>query len=204
MKVGQAKIEIAVDDDTIYNYFIAENDRKIGEMVNKVADRNNYQLFTKQEIKNGLDTIVLDPNDLKQEIDVSLVEKYEIEMKKAFIKIAFELGYYWIGKDYLKDPIAKLISGILENPIKANNEEQVSCQINNLYQKESYFEDTYENYYHLGALFKDDYNNIRCIIRIFDLFDANIVICKQATKYNISNKFLSVNSITGKVEEKDF
>lgn len=84
------------------------NDRdKLVEMVNKSLTRKGLSKKTAQEIFRQSKTFKETPEiSYKFQVDIP-------QFKRSILKIAYELGYYWLGSKYLEDKIAEQSRTIL-------------------------------------------------------------------------------------------
>ncbi|WP_110928074.1 HNH endonuclease [Bacillus massiliglaciei] len=210
--VKEKRIEFAVNEDSVINKetvlhnFIAkqEDKEKIVEMVNLYAKRKKYYPISEEEIYEGLKTVDIDFGKIKVKFNEAELDKFKIE--KGLLKIAYELGWYWLGDRYLDDQNAILIRNSLNNPEIDFDIQEINGAIYpiSLPCQESIFEDGYLGYFHLGALYNDENNNIWCYIRLFDTYEGRFLISRQSDLYNSSNKFLSINTSDGEIEEREF
>ncbi|MCK4357528.1 MAG: HNH endonuclease [Candidatus Cloacimonetes bacterium] len=131
------------------------------------------------------------------------------QYKKAIIKIAYELGFYFLGEKYLKDRVGEFLRLFLMDDLN----EWSNCDLGHID-----FIDKEDNrlyitlvnllkikkYEHLAFIFIVD-QKIHIIIRIFDLIDALIIISKEPDLYRIPEKdLIIIDSRSGEVEKYKF
>lgn len=165
----------------------------------------------------SLDNVLPNLSKLKEEcnrilptlnIAKSIIKIDFIEYKRCLLKICYELGFYWLGEQYIYDSIAQEIRSVLCHPKNSYLSENHWSKFSKVY-KIGLYNDMSESFKFWNteedshiAYFLKVRNTIVCAIRIFKVFSAIITLTEHADKYNILyGKFLSINLITKEIRE---
>lgn len=180
-----------------YHISVDETEREhLPTIIRKIAQRNAYNI-TDQEIldiiEEGEEHSVLSPISCNFEIDTK-------NYKKAILKIAYEMGFYWLGDEYQHDPIAEQI----RTSIFGKFEEIDIVGTAGLISDEScplFSAPNFENK-HIAILVSAD-KRLGCMIRVFDVFCAYIIISENAQLYKDIGDgfFVSIDPVSGQIEE---
>lgn len=185
---GSTEISITVDQT---------DEDKISNIIKKIKKRNE---ISAEEVKK----------ESKREISENpkITTKFTInifEYQRAIVKIAYELGYYCFGNEYLNDKTGEMLRKFfLDNNFKVDFSEKypIRGQIRLIGEKQTMIpiNKEYKNH-HIAALFK--FNNlIGCYVKIFDIFEGNIVISNTPSVYpDFDSKFIAVNPQNGQIKE---
>lgn len=169
---------------------------RLVENIQKEMRRRNVEPFSREEIVQSAEKL---HQTHRLEADVSY---FPFAHQPALIKIAYELGVYWLGEKYLDDPKASELRSYLVNPdqdfllngnLKFIDEDKESVWVGFNKPRKS----------HLAAL--------KCIgayigvrLRIFDLFDAMVVLSENRELYpDAKDRFLEIDPVDLKHEECD-
>lgn len=208
VRVGQTKTETPSADGIIHTFWSDERDlNKLTNMVNGWAYKKGLdEIYTLEEIKEGIqDKLELEGDALREYLTIDLNESSisNFLYKKGILKIAYELGCYWLGINYMNDPTAKIIRDSFMSQNNKFNMNGIEGEVLIGGQQESIFKKDYEDKYHIGLIVVLD-NKIYCCIRIFDIFEAKIVISSHGNLYNTPNKFVMIDSVSGELKIGNF
>ncbi|MEH2056079.1 MAG: HNH endonuclease [Nostoc sp.] len=199
-----SKVDIEFEDDGALNIHIEactkpgdEADRrKLIDITNKKLKRKGLTLLSEEQEKKILNA---QPISSERPLIHKQLKIDTIFYKRAIIKIAYELAYYWLGSDYLNDNMGELLRLIIYQDFQKERWHNKSIDFNiDLYGEKSWFpylyDDHYKNNIHVGSLLKVN-NYLRCYIKIFDIFQGVITISNDASLYpNFVNKLIAINS----------
>lgn len=208
VRVGQTKTETEFADGILHTFWSDEGDlNKLTNMVNNWAHKKELnKIYTLEEIKKGIqDKLELEGDALRSYLTINLKESSisNFLYKKGILKIAYELGCYWLGTNYMEDPTAKIIRKSFMSQNDKFNMNGIEGEVLIKGYQESIFEEDYEDKYHIGLIVVLD-NKIYCCIRIFDIFEAKFVISSQANLYDVPNKFVMIDSVSGELKIDNF
>ncbi|WP_298911357.1 HNH endonuclease [uncultured Nostoc sp.] len=126
--------------------------------------------------------------------------------KRAIIKIAYELAYYWLGATYLNDEIGELLRlSIMDNSLEGLwlKKYPIDANIDLIGEKTIFPYWTDEKDHHIGLIQRLD-SNLICCIKIFNIFQGIIIISKNAHLYpTFIDKFIAINAQTQESRESD-
>lgn len=172
------------NDDGKYRVIVdASEPDKLVETVNTILKRNRLESMTKEEILS------------KAQYERTENPRMNIEMvldmnsyRKAIIKIIYEMAYYWLGKDYLKDEMAlKIRHYILSKELEVDG---LIGKVELIGDKNGVLSSFADSDSHIAVLIKDK-NRISCYVNVFNNFYGLLVVTENAFLYkNISNRFL--------------
>lgn len=188
---GSKEINIKVDKT---------DKNKIPNIVNKILKRNNIPEKSKEEIEKTLHKETNKNPKIELNISIDIVE-----YQRAIVKIAYELGYYILGNDYLKDETGEMLRNFfLDNNLKVDFSEKypIRGKIHFISGSSTMIPIRKEHKnYHIASLLKID-NSIGCYIKIFNTFEGMIVISNKSSTYsNFESKFIAINPQNGKIIE---
>ncbi|MEH2392124.1 MAG: HNH endonuclease [Nostoc sp.] len=208
-----SKVDIELEDDGALNIHIKaytkpgdEADRrKLIHIINKGLERKGLALLSEEEEKKILNA---QPVSSERPLLHKQLKIDTIFYKRAIIKIAYELAYYWLGSDYLNDNIGELLRLIIYQDFHKERWQNRSIDFNiDFYGEESWFpylySDNYKNNIHVGSILNIN-NYLRSYIKIFDIFQGVITISNNASLYpNFVNKLIAINSQNRTSEQFD-
>ncbi|MFL0194177.1 HNH endonuclease [Clostridium sp. WILCCON 0269] len=198
------KIRRTINDDGMesVNIKIDKKDKdKLPSIINKMRQRKGLPKLTRDEIEKQIQE-GFDPSPritLKHEIDI-------IQFRRAILKIAYELAYYWLGQGYLEDKDGEMIRKcMLDNNLQDEFYLQypIKGSIDVIGKRSRYPMWDNEPYCHIAFLMKVD-EKIWCYVRVFHTFEGLIEVSNNASRYlNYCDKFISINPLTGTKRESD-
>ena len=151
------------------------------EIIKKFCNRNGISVPTDEQFNKMLEE--------SKEIcsRPTLTGKFCVDVrgiKRALLKIVYELSYYWLGKNFLDDNMANKMRGIVVG-IDYNTDVKgdFGFGINRFGKILHYKEGT-----HFAFLYPSDSNNLCMVVRIFDCMEAIVVITENGSRYKI-NKY---------------
>jgi len=208
-----SKVDIELEDDGALNIHIEASTkpgdeadrRKLIHITNTKLKRKGLALLSEEEEKQILNA---QPVSSERPLLHKQLKIDTIFYKRAIIKIAYELAYYWLGSDYLNDNIGELLRLIIYQDFQKERWQNRSIDFNiDFYGEKSWFPylyfDNYKNNIHVGSLLKIN-NYLRCYIKIFDIFQGVITISNDASLYpNFVNKLIAINSQNRTSEQFD-
>jgi hypothetical protein len=105
-------VNVTKSEDAItVNLSLDASDKgKIPDILETIAKRNGLQV-PKEQIDQLLNAPVQTQSPWMR-VQLSM---HASSWKKALLKIAYELAYHWLGSEYLKDPGAERLRGILKS-----------------------------------------------------------------------------------------
>ena len=181
-------------------------EKELPALINKILSRKNLQELPEDEIKKNIIPITNE----KPEIIIKWSFN-KIEYKKAIIKIAYELAYYFLGDAYSNDNIGEKIRLFLKDDSTDFSNHEIYGDID-IYDpiidpghkciEEFLNKLEIKDFYHVAYITgnKSD-NKISVIIKIFDVFVGIIVISDNYSKYTIPKKdLIIINPQNGKLE----
>lgn len=181
------------------NIIVDKTDKnEIPNIVNKILKRNKMPEKSKKEIEKTLREETIKNPKIKSTFKIDTV-KY----KRAIVKIAYELGYYFLGEDYLKDETGEMLRNFfLDNNLEVDFSEKhpIRGKINFISGNSTIIpiRKEYKNY-HIASLLKID-NSIGCYIKVFNTFEGMVVISNKSSVYSdFGSKFIAINPQNGEI-----
>lgn len=169
-----------VEDNKIRIIIDASDKQKLPGIIRKCHERKGLSISDNaiEEILNDINIESARP-EIKYDFTIN-TENY----KKALLKILYEMGVYWLGERYTEDPIGKEICGLLF----ASMDQLKNSKIHGQMGLASEFDfplvnvECFENM-HIACLLPVD-GKLCCVIRIFNVFYASVVISENPELYN--------------------
>lgn len=172
------------NDDGKYRVIVdASEPGKLVETVNTILKRNGLESMTKEEVLSKAHYERTENPGMNIEMVLDMVS-----YRKAIIKIIYEMTYYWLGKDYLKDEMAlKIRHCILSKELEVD---ELFGKVEVIGEKNDILSSLANSDSHIAVLIKDK-NRISCYINIFNNFHGLLVVTENAFLYkNASSRFL--------------
>lgn len=188
------------------NVTVGENEEnKLVGIINKKLKRMGKKEKSKNEILKSKKTISEIPTSLHTlKID-------QTNYKKAILKIAYELGFYFLGDKYILDSAGEQIRLFLNNTTTNPRKYNINGHIDLFSPKIDTIDKCLfdflqklkiDNRYHIAYIdFDNNTNTISIVIKIFDVFSASIVISNNQISYTLPDKdLIIINPINGDFE----
>jgi len=187
------KIEVTEKGNELRVHIEAhEKDREsLPEIVNKILERRGLEPLDNDSIFDMIDTATEEHPSMTIQYQVGIYDHIQ-----PMFKIAYELGYYWLGQDFLSDETARKIrETVLEREIDIERLESLKIRGNFSLTDEMELVDFWDDFpnYHF-AILTGNADVIGIQLRVFDVFGGTIAISENAGKYGFSgNRFLVLN-----------
>ncbi|MGR6342355.1 HNH endonuclease [Priestia megaterium] len=192
------------DDDTeIIKISIDRKDKdKLPGIINKISKRYGKPELSYEQIEKQVheETILTPSIEMQLTMDI-------VQYKRAILKIAYELAYYWLGDEYFNDSIGERIRKcILDDNFSEDFSSSYSIKSSiDLIGEQSIFNFRDEEPKNHIAFMIVDGHQINCYVRIFSIFEGLIQVSEEADKYsNFEGKFISLNPILGVIKETTY
>ncbi|ACC85454.1 HNH endonuclease [Nostoc punctiforme] len=166
-------------------------------IINKKLRRDGLNQLTEKEIEK-----IINPQSIIR-YRPQIYKKFSIDLflyKRAIIKIAYELAYYYLGSTYLNDEMGELLRLTIKD--KSPEGKQLTKYPIDAFIEISgtmlfpYFKNEHE---HHIAIIKRHKDCLKCYISIFDVFQSIITVSNDANLYqNFKDKFIAINAKTRK------
>ena len=191
-----------VVDDGHGNHTIivdAKNADKLPKMVNKIRTRSGQLPLAPEEIIIEDITGPCPPLSFKADIDL-------IDYQRGILKIAYEIAWKFLGNGYLDDPTGRrLRECFLDDGYDEGWLTKYGISGAVRLSDTSHFFEVWEEdkESHLALVTKSAGNKIQCKVRIFNLFEAAVIVSVNARQYPAFNEsmFLAISPRTGEVRE---
>lgn len=173
---------------------------KLPTMINKMLRRKGLPEISAEEIEKHIKTSTDHTPTMEISRSIDLVD-----YKRGILKIAYELAYYWLGENYLNDPVGEEIRRCITDYTNKEwfKKYKIRETINLTGKKPMLQLWTDETSSHISFVKASD-GKIVIYIRVFDVFEANIVVSEKADQYTpFTDRFISINSETGEIRESD-
>jgi HNH endonuclease len=132
-----------------------------------------------------------------------------LQYKRAIVKIAYEMGVYWLGDRYLKEDTARAIYRFLcSSQAEVTLERsQIKGTCGPIVPNEEYLWKELEvpEFHHLAILMRTGHH-LACVIKVFNVLHGTVQISNRAALYIIRNhggRFLTINPQTGLSKDCD-
>ncbi|HDX9652519.1 TPA: HNH endonuclease [Bacillus wiedmannii] len=164
------------DGETITVKVDASEPDKAVEIINKILKRRGGKVKSKEEIlSQGVFKKVENPwLEMNMEFDIN-------SYRKAILKIIYEMTYLWLGKEYLKDPIANILRTYIFS--KDLEVEGLIGSVDLVDKKNitglAIFADGES---HTAILIRDN-NKLCCYVNLFNIFEGTLVVSEQPEQY---------------------
>lgn len=175
---------------------------KLPSIVNKILKRKGLPQLTKQELEKRIQEGI-NPSPwmtINAEIDI-------LQYKRAILKIAYELAWYWLGQAYLDDEVGEMIRKcMLDNDLEGewHLKYPIKGRIEIVGERTMFPMWDNEPNSHIAFLMESD-GKISCYIRIFRIFEGMIEVSNDASKYpNCCNRFIAIDPLTRIKRESGF
>lgn len=190
---GTETLRISVDQ---------KDEAKLPLLVNKVLKRNGASEMTMEQISEQI-LKAIEPYP-----KVLINTQFDIlQYKRAILKIAYELAFYWLGDNYFEDPASEMIRKcILDDNLPSDFSLKYPIKGTiDLINKRAMFNFQNENPKNHLAFMNIDGEKINCYIKIFNTFEAFINISNDANVYpTFKGNFISINPVTGVTKESSY
>lgn len=201
--VPNIKRELQSDGTELVHIVVDKSDKdKVPQIINKMMRRKGLPELTKEEIEQSL----------KEEIDPSPTMHMKlvldtVQYKRAILKIAYELAYYWLGEKYLEDNTGMIIRNCMLD-------EKLTAEFYKKYPIKGRIEPT--GGYSMLPVWDDEPNThiaflkkangkITCFVKVFSIFEGMITVSDNASNYpEFEDRFISINPQTGVIRESSF
>lgn len=171
-------IKIIIDADESYG------EERILEMVKNNLERKGI-IITEERLRKQL--IPMHHGSYKPTINYR-DKIHLLEYKKAILKIAYEMGHYWLGGQYFDDEMAeqlrKLLYSAAYDELSASDcfsKYKFEGAVDLIGKKPLFGFDLYKNK-HATMIF-EKFGNIYCYVKIFNLFQGIICLSKNPESY---------------------
>lgn len=172
---------------------------KAPEIIKKFCKRNGISEPSPEQFDKMLQEAEIQSSHL------TLTGKFCIDVngiKRAILKIAYELSYYWLKRDFLYDTMAALMRCVVMTGGEADLKGWFEFGINKISRILPYEKGT-----HFAFLYPCGDNNLGIYIRIFDCMEAGILITENSERYNINEynaPYICIDTINKKKKEGRF
>ncbi len=181
-------------------------EEELPSLVNKILERRNLNKLSEDELIKKINLITNEKPKIVFDWSFN-----KLEYKKAIIKIAYELGFFFLGDNYIDDETGEQMRLFLnDNSIELgkykiygnidifdpSTDEIDSCLFDFLHKLRI------DQYNHIAYINGDQTKNkISIVIKIFDIFSASIVISENLNLYKFPDKdLIIINPQNGKLE----
>jgi hypothetical protein len=177
---------------------IDESDRiNIPSLMKKLAKRKNFSISDRQ-----IDEILKLPSEeFNPRITGSIKLDFD-KYRKAIIKIAYELGCYWLGNKYYDDPVAAALRETIFSGTPLNEDARKHGLTGgiNFISGESEFPFLSNNRACHIAFSHVQTDLISCYVRVFKLFEGHVLLSRDPARYpTLEATFIEID-----VEKKSF
>jgi len=175
-EIAENRLRIVVD---------SKDFSSLPDIIRKTSKRKGVDI-PEQEIQEIISNVVIESSQPKINYDFAIdTEKY----KKALLKIAYEMGVYWLGDKYIEDPIGQELRTLIFSSIDDLRKSKIHGKIGlaSEIKKFPFFNIKELAGMHLAILILDG-NRLSIILRIFDVFAASIVLSENSDKYQIDDQ----------------
>jgi len=180
---------------------------KLPSMIDKMLKRRK---LSKEKIAQRSKEISSSPYvSVKLQVDT-------IKYKRAILKIAYELAYYWLGDAYLSDSTGEMLRCCIRDKSLqgdwAVKYPTIKANIKFLGENpESPLWEMWDNEPHSHvAILRPIHDGIVCGVRIFNIFEGIVLVSEDLLSYPDFSKgdspgnFIAINSQTGEKRESNF
>lgn len=193
--------KIEADDGTSISFSVdASDENKLAGMINKTLERKGLPTMSKEEVlENGTRQIIDKPKILVN------AEFNFNSYRKAILKIIYELSYYFLGPNFLEDPLAEII----RNYIKSSKLEVQGLKgsiglVKETGSNNQIFRQLAIDHGHIAVMLKDQ-NKIYCYVNIFNKFEGTFLVSERAQNYkDFKNIFIENDVVKKSVRENSF
>lgn len=199
------KVEKIINEDGTgtLNILIDKKDKdKLPIMINKVLKRNGKPAMTQDEINEQILEVTDSYPKILMEASFDL-----IQYKRALLKIAYELAFYWLGDNYFEDSTGEMIRNcVLDDNLSEDFSSTYPIKGTiGLIDKKAMFNFQDEDAKNHLAFMNADGDKICCYLKIFNIFEAIVEISNDAKKYpNFKGNFISINPLSGVIKESSY
>jgi len=170
-KITDNKVRLIID---------SKDSKQLPDIIKKIFERRKVDI-TDKEIQEIIGKMKIESSQPTIQYDISI---NTLSYKKALVKIAYEMGVYWLGNEYINDPVGNELrkSMFLSNDELKNS--KIHGQIGLVNEIDFPLFSLQEiSGMHLAILFPDG-DRRYCVIRIFDVFATIILISENGCLYN--------------------
>lgn len=173
----------------------ASNEDTVVKIVNTKLTRSGNEPKTKEEILSQANYEKFENPEMEMELTFNL-EDY----KKAIIKIIYEMTCYWLGDEYLSDPIAQ----VLREQIFSEDlgDERLNGFVDLVGVKEHTFKLLTDEDSHTAILIRD-HENLYCYTNVMNTFEGMMLVTNQANKYNVGKQLGAGKFLKSIIESKE-
>ncbi|PFL28081.1 hypothetical protein COJ26_27685 [Bacillus thuringiensis] len=189
-------------DGQVFARADASNPDKVVEMINRNLKRNGNEVKTKEEILSQAKYEKIE----NPEMEINLAFDLD-SYKKAIIKIIYEMTCYWLGEEYLKDPIGKILREyIFSEDLEVEGLKGFVDLVGT--KPPTFFNRFTDDESHTAILIRDN-EKLCCYVNVMDTFEGMMMVTDEANKYDIADnlrggKFLKTVIKSKEVIEKGF
>jgi len=174
------------------SFSIDESDRiNIPSILKKLAKRNKFHISEEQ-----IQEVLRIPSaEFKPTIINSMSLDFE-KYRKAILKIAYELGCYWLGDAYYKDPVAACLREAIfsDSPLYQDAQRLGLSGMINFIEGEPQFEFLSDSKACHIAFSMSQPDLITCYVRVFKLFEGHVLLSRSPAKYpTFEGMFLEID-----------
>ena len=170
---------------------------KIVEMINAQRRKRKLAPLTEEQIRNNS---ITETRNLPSE-GISIIYRGAL-LQQALAKIIYELAYYWLGDDYLRDPLAEVLRQFLRDETIPDDWETryiFRGLARPVGEGNTPFRSDYPDH-HYAELFGHD-AGLMCYVRVFSLWEALILVTSTPETYPDARYHqLLINPKTGATE----
>jgi hypothetical protein len=156
----------------------ANQQAAIGKIIQRVRKREGFPLLSPTDLAEEIKSKVR-AGEIKQP---EVLHKVAVDLRdyqRAICKIVYELAWFWLGEDYLDDPVAvflrnTILKGIEEKDIRGQIQIGKLPPFNEMW--------TGEPNAHI-AFVKKAGPGISIMVRVFDVMSAGIVVTNSPERY---------------------
>lgn len=173
------------------------NEKDFEKLLEKIAERKGTILETKEE------TIIHKKPKIRKE-----EENFKFSCIPCLLKIAYSLGYYWLGEKYLEDKLGKVLCAKIISQLELTDLDSTITALMGVPITFNYFSNNYFNNWtqdscsHI-AILKKIKKDIVCFIRIFNIIEARIIISYDSKNYpDFQDQFLLIDTTNNRKVER--
>jgi len=174
-------------------------EKQIADILNKILQRRNLSPLSDDEILKHTLAKSLQLPWIRYQYQINL-EAYKI----AIVKIAYEMACYWLGNDYLDEPLAEILRKCLRNSTPNNGgigDHPVTAVIglSGSYGLFPLWQDIPDCHI---TLLKELDGALWCGVRVFSVFEGYVQISNDVSRHRDHERFMVIDPVTGRFREE--
>jgi hypothetical protein len=193
------KVEVDDSEAGKLRYAVSVDRRQEGDLpsiVNKAITRKGLPPLPEEEIWARARYVNGDVPQFERSIGAD-----NSEYRRGLLKIAYELGFLWLGEAYLDDPVGEALRQcIIRTSVDLDEliEEHQICGQLGFVDKARGPRLPHTPQYHVAHCLRIG-SAVGCYLRIFNAFEGDLLITRTATNYpQYEDRFIEIDSTTKK------